>query len=57
MEVLVCSLGFEKVFELKFNVVEKFWEYVIGGGFMFVMCFVIDIYDIVLVVVGIDICV
>lgn len=57
MEELVYDLGFIKVFQFKLVVVKCIKEYVVGGGFMFVMCFVIDIYDIVLVVEGVDICV
>ena len=56
MEALARSLGFDKVSELKLSVVEKFREYVIGGGFMFAMCSATDTYDIALAADGVDIC-
>lgn len=37
METLATSLGYQKVSELKLDVVKKIREYVIGGGFMFAM--------------------
>ena len=56
MEALARSLGYEKVSQLKLNVVRKFREYVIGGGFMFAMCSATDTYDIALAADGLDIC-
>ncbi|MEL7121493.1 MAG: asparagine synthetase B [Bacteroidota bacterium] len=56
MEELAESLGFEKVSQLKLNVVKKIREYVFGGGFMFAMCSATDTYDIALAAEGIDIC-
>ena len=56
MEGLARSLGYEKVSQLKLNVVKKFREYVVGGGFMFAMCSATDTYDIALAADGIDIC-
>ena len=50
------SLGFNKVSQLKLNVVKKIREYVFGGGFMFAMCSATDTYDIALAAEGIDIC-
>ncbi len=56
MEALASSLGYEKVSQLKLNVVKKIREYVVGGGFMFAMCSATDTYDIALAAEGIDIC-
>lgn len=56
MEALANSLGFEKVSELKLEVVKKIKEYVAGGGFMFAMCSATDTYDIALAANGVDIC-
>lgn len=56
MEALANSLGFEKVAELKLEVVKKIKEYVAGGGFMFAMCSATDTYDIALAANGVDIC-
>ncbi len=47
--------GFEKVSHLKHAVVEKFREYVSGGGFLFAMCSATDTYDIALAANGTDI--
>jgi len=47
--------GFEKVSHLKHAVVEKFRDYVSGGGFLFAMCSATDTYDIVLAANGTDI--
>lgn len=56
MEALAGSLGYEKVSQLKLNVVKKIKEYVVGGGFMFAMCSATDTYDIALAAEGLDIC-
>lgn len=56
METLAESLGYEKVSELKLDVVKKIREYVVGGGFMFAMCSATDTYDIALAADGVDIC-
>jgi len=56
MEALATSLGFDKVSELKLDVVKKLREYVEGGGFMFAMCSATDSYDIALACAGMDIC-
>lgn len=56
MEDLAESLGYEKVSQLKLDVVKKIKEYVVGGGFMFAMCSATDTYDIALAAEGVDIC-
>jgi hypothetical protein len=56
METLATSLGYQKVSQLKLDVVKKIREFVIGGGFMFAMCSATDTYDIALAADGIDIC-
>ena len=56
MEALATSLGFNKVSQLKLNVVKRIREYIGGGGFMFAMCSATDTYDIALAAEGIDIC-
>lgn len=56
MEELAQSLGFKKVSQLKLSVVNKFREYVGGGGFLFAMCSATDTYDIALAAAGLDIC-
>ena len=56
MEALATSLGFDKVSQLKLEVVKKIREYVGGGGFMFAMCSATDTYDIALAADGVDIC-
>lgn len=56
MEELATSLGYQKVSQLKLNVVKKISEFVGGGGFMFAMCSATDTYDIALAAEGLDIC-
>jgi hypothetical protein len=56
MEELAYDLGFNKVSQLKLDVVKRIKEYVVGGGFMFAMCSATDTYDIALAAEGIDIC-
>jgi hypothetical protein len=48
--------GFHKVSQLKLAVVQKFKEFVTGGGFLFAMCSATDTYDITLAADGVDIC-
>jgi hypothetical protein len=48
--------GFHKVSQLKLAVVQKFKEFVSGGGFLFAMCSATDTYDITLAADGVDIC-
>ena len=55
-EVLVQSLGYEKVSEEKLAVAKKVRDYVIGGGFMFAMCSATDSFDIALSADNVDIC-
>jgi len=54
-EALARRHGYNKVSELKHAVVEKFREYVSGGGFLFAMCSATDTYDIALAANGTDI--
>lgn len=56
MEALAADLGYQKVSQLKLDVVLKIKEYVGGGGFMFAMCSATDSYDIALAAEGVDIC-
>lgn len=56
MEALASDLGYQKVSQLKLDVVLKIKEYVGGGGFMFAMCSATDTYDIALAAEGVDIC-
>ena len=48
--------GFEKVSDLKLEVVKKIKEYTAGGGFLFAMCSATDTYDIALSASETDIC-
>lgn len=48
--------GFEKVSQLKLEVVKRIREYAAGGGFLFAMCSATDTYDIALAAEGTDIC-
>ena len=50
------NLGFQKVSNLKLEVVKKIRKYINGGGFLFAMCSATDTYDIALACQGIDIC-
>ena len=50
------NLGFQKVSNLKLEVVKKIRTYINGGGFLFAMCSATDTYDIALACQGIDIC-
>ena len=50
------NLGFQKVSNLKLEVVKKIRAYINGGGFLFAMCSATDTYDIALACQGIDIC-
>ncbi len=56
MEALASDLGYNKVSQLKLDVVKTIREYVSGGGFMFAMCSATDTYDIALACQGHDIC-
>ena len=48
--------GFNKVSQLKLEVVKKIQGYVLGGGFLFAMCSATDTYDIALSAEDVDIC-
>lgn len=48
--------GFQKVSQLKLNVVKKIREFCVGGGFLFAMCSATDTYDIATAAEGLDIC-
>ena len=50
------NLGFQKVSNLKLEVVKKIRTYINGGGFLFAMCSATDTYDIALACQDIDIC-
>ena len=56
METMASDLGYNKVSQLKLDVVKKIREYCGAGGFMFAMCSATDTYDIALAAAGIDIC-
>lgn len=56
MNALAGSLGFDKVSELKLQVVENIREFVAGGGFLFTMCSGTDSYDIAISAYNTDIC-
>ncbi len=56
LEQLAASHGFNKVSELKMEVVRRIRDYVTGGGFLFAMCSASDTYDIALAAEGVDIC-
>lgn len=56
MNALAGSLGFDKVSELKLEVVNTIREFVAGGGFLFTMCSGTDSYDIALSAHNTDIC-
>lgn len=47
--------GFEKVSELKREIVKKIRDFVSGGGFLFAMCSATDTFDIALASDGVDI--
>lgn len=53
---IALEFGFDKVSELKLEVVTKFRDFVTGGGFLFAMCSATDSYDIALAAEGVDIC-
>jgi hypothetical protein len=55
-EEMARKHGFHKVSQLKLAVVQKFKEFVTGGGFLFAMCSATDTYDITLAADGVDIC-
>lgn len=55
-EEMAARLGYNKVWQLKHAVVEKIYEYVRNGGFLFAMCAATDTFDIALAAAGIDIC-
>jgi hypothetical protein len=55
-EEMAARLGFRKVWQLKHAVVEKIYEYVRNGGFLFAMCAATDTYDIALAARNVDIC-
>ena len=56
MEELANKLGYQKVSELKRDVVLNISEYTAGGGYLFTMCSGTDSYDIALAAVNTDIC-
>ncbi len=56
MEALATKHGFDKVSQLKLEVVKRIRDYVGAGGFMFAMCSATDTYDIALAAEGLDIC-
>lgn len=56
MNALAKKHNYNKVSELKLDVVKKIREYVAGGGFMFAMCSATDSFDIALAADGVDIC-
>ena len=55
-EAMAAKFGFNKVSQLKLEVVKKIREFVSGGGFLFAMCSATDSYDIALAAEGLDIC-
>jgi len=55
-EQIASRLGYNKVWQLKHAVVNKIYEYVRNGGFLFAMCAATDTYDIALASDDIDIC-
>jgi hypothetical protein len=55
-EADALALGFGKVSELKLFVVMQIKEYIMNGGFLFVMCSATDTYDIALAAQNTDIC-
>ncbi len=48
--------GYQKVSQLKLNVVKKIRDFCAGGGFLFAMCSATDTYDIALAAENTDIC-
>ncbi|MCC5942048.1 MAG: asparagine synthetase B [Balneolaceae bacterium] len=55
LEETAASLGYEKVSQLKLDVVLEIRDFVIQGGFMFAMCSATDTFDIALAAEGLDI--
>jgi hypothetical protein len=55
LEEMAEELGFEKISELKLEVVKEIRDFVAAGGFMFAMCSATDTFDIALAAEGLDI--
>lgn len=55
-EEMAAGMGYSKVWQLKHAVVEKIYEYVRNGGFLFAMCAATDTFDIALAARNVDIC-
>lgn len=55
-EATAKKYGFNKISQLKLEVVKKIRDYCAGGGFLFAMCSATDTYDIALSAEGVDIC-
>lgn len=53
-EQLAKELGYNKVSQLKLDVVHKIRDFVINGGFMFAMCSATDTFDLALASEGLD---
>ncbi|MFO7798440.1 MAG: asparagine synthetase B [Rhodohalobacter sp.] len=54
-QTLAEELGYEKVSQLKLDIVHNIREFVGNGGFMFAMCSATDTFDIALAAEGLDI--
>lgn len=54
-EAMAARLGYQKVWQLKHDVADKFREYVKNGGFLFAMCAATETLDIALAAYGVDI--
>jgi len=55
LEQTAADLGYEKVSQLKLDVVLEIRDFVMQGGFMFAMCSATDTFDIALAAEGLDI--
>jgi hypothetical protein len=55
LETIARELGYQKVSELKLDVVHEVRDFVGNGGFMFAMCSATDTFDIALAAEGLDI--
>lgn len=53
-EQLAKELGYQKVSQLKLDVVYKIRDFVMNGGFMFAMCSATDTFDLALATEGLD---
>lgn len=53
-EQLAQKLGYNKVSQLKLDVVHNIRDFVMGGGFMFAMCSATDTFDLALASEGVD---